>query len=580
MTTIIEIEEIDERVTIEMDGDNDVILVEDQPIQETIIVEFTENIGSGGNDTLEMVRARDNKVLGPIDMGGNKIVNIYGAENDNEAVNLEQLNNTLNYVVSIIEGRTLEQARANNNEIQGDINANGNSIVKLRDATDQNEAVPLKQAKILASNARSDANNYTDQTTLEKVRLNDNTIDGPINANGNTLENLPNAVLNQQPMTLAQGIAFLQQANNYTDTVSTLTVRWGGFWDPAGGIYPNGFPGGVKFGYEYEATNVNPVTMPDGTEVENGDIFRARITNPGQTPANWSIGQGNTQQATEARRGTIFTASQVEAQNENTTNVISALTPVSGWQMLARFSSIARVISGVWTFMQSPKIDTLTIGHYLRAGSQKEIVGAATIPAADVAESASRVFLAPTEKAAIATNTTAIATNATEIAKKANKAIFIATDTAYNFASRSNPAADIFDPALTAQIALKANTLYEFEGEIIFNTVSAAGMLVSVALAGTAAVSSIWYHSIFKRGASFIISSATYDAYVSTTAETQINTSVPGSSNILTLRGKVRTGAAGGSLYPILAFSTATAGTTQNGGLTFRELGINTDTHS
>lgn len=237
-----------------------------------------------------------------------------------------------------------------------------------------------------------------ENNTLEKTRIEDPNIHGNIIANGNTIEGLRNAVADQEPLTKAQGDAILQAAKEHSDATSAVTVRSAGFWNPIGGIYPNGTIGGVKFGYEYEASNTDVVVMPDGTEIQKGDLFRARITNPGQNPINWYIGQGNTQQATEIVQGTAKVISQAEAQNENTVNDKDILTAVKAWFLLSRFKAIAQTISGLFTFTTSPRINTVTINQYLKSGASKEIVSIDKIPAADITEGVDKLFLKASER--------------------------------------------------------------------------------------------------------------------------------------------------------------------------------------
>lgn len=237
-----------------------------------------------------------------------------------------------------------------------------------------------------------------ENNTLEKVRVQDANVYGNIKANGNTIEGLRNAIDDKEPLTKAQGDAILQAAKEHADATSAITVRSAGFWDPTGGIYPNGTIGGVKFGYQYEAINVDIVTMPDGTEIESGDLFRARITNPGQNPANWYIGQGNTQQATEIIQGTAKVITQAEAQNENTVNDKDILTGVKAWFLLSRFKAIAQTISGLFTFTTSPRINTVTVNQWLKSGASKEIVSIDKIPAADITEGVDKLFLKASER--------------------------------------------------------------------------------------------------------------------------------------------------------------------------------------
>lgn len=181
--------------------------------------------------------------------------------------------------------------------------------------------------------------------TLEEARLLDARIFGDIDANGHTIANLRNASANQEPVTKAQQDALREEVVELINTATTNTTRWGGFWDFSTGQYPTGITGGIRRGDEFEANNLDPVTLPDGVEIEKGDIVRARIASPGQATANWSVLQGNSRQATEAIRGLSKVASSADAGNENSVNNADFITPSKLW---TSFWSRVRVLP--WTF--------------------------------------------------------------------------------------------------------------------------------------------------------------------------------------------------------------------------------------
>lgn len=238
--------------------------------------------------------------------------------------------------------------------------------------------------------------------TLELVRLEDNKFAGDMDGQGvSTIVNIRNATSNQEAATYSQLLAAVQETKEYTDNKTTDTVRWVAFWDATGGLYPQGFPSSIRRGDEFEANNAIPVLMPDGTEIQKGDVFRARINTPGQISANWSIGQGNTQQSTESVQGTLKIIPTGEIQDENTTNNKDAVTGVKFWLGLSRFKAIAQSISGAWTFTQAVKLSTVGSNQYLKSNGFKEVISTATIPASDVTTDPSREFVSSAQKTKI-----------------------------------------------------------------------------------------------------------------------------------------------------------------------------------
>ena len=298
---------------------------------------------------------------------------------------------------------TLEQVRAENNVIEGDINANGNTILGVREAVDDTEVVPFSQVGDMIQAAQIVAAEEVDvkigEITLEQVRSVNETIGGNIDANGNTMVGMRNASDPQEAATLNQVEAALQEAKAYSDTVSSITVRSAGFWDATGGVYPSGTIGGVKFGYEYEASNVLPVSMPDGQVVEKGDLFRARITNPGQNPVNWYIGQGNNQQATEGVQGTMKIAEGATVGDTTSLNDTDAVTTKKLWLSFVPSFLLTNWIWGaLQTFTISPRITTLGVSMYVKSNLTNQLVTVSTIPAADIAPDTNHRFVTDAEK--------------------------------------------------------------------------------------------------------------------------------------------------------------------------------------
>lgn len=254
----------------------------------------------------------------------------------------------------------------------------------LDDGNVGTESEFLESLKGADGNPGQDAVN----NTLEMVRAENPTIDGNINANGNTIENLRNPVASQEPATKAIVDAALQAAKDYADTVSAETVRFAGFWDASLGTYPTG--GTIRRGDQYEISVPGTIA---GNDYEVGDLLRARINSPGQTTANWSASQGNVQQATETIQGTAKVISSAEAANENSTNDKDFVTGKKLWlNFVIRFLSLPWTWSAKQIFTVAPRFSSTAAGQYLKVDSAKEVVSVSAIPANDITESVEKRF--------------------------------------------------------------------------------------------------------------------------------------------------------------------------------------------
>lgn len=218
--------------------------------------------------------------------------------------------------------------------------------------------------------------------TLELVRSENPQISGNIDANANTIENLRNAEANQEPATFIQAKQFLQEAKEYADTVSANTVRWAGYWSASTGAFPS--VSIIRRGDEYECDASGTVY---GVEFEIGDIIRARINTPGQIVSNWSVAQGNVQQSTEVRQGTLKIADSATVSDENSVNDSNSITSKKLW-----LNFWQRVLSLTWTwssrqiFSVSPRFSSVTASQYLKVDLNKDVTSVGTIPSSDVAQ--------------------------------------------------------------------------------------------------------------------------------------------------------------------------------------------------
>jgi hypothetical protein len=265
--------------------------------------------------------------------------------------------------------------------------------------------------------------------TLEMVRAENPVIEGDIDANGNTIQNLRNPVAAQEPATKVIVDAALQAAKDYADTVSAETVRFAGFWDASSGTYPTG--GTIRRGDQYEISVAGTIA---GIEFEIGDLLRSRINSPGQTTGNWSASQGNVQQATESIQGTAKVISSTEASNENTTNDKDFVTGKKLWlNFVTRFLQLPWTWAAKQIFTTAPRLSSTTAGQYLKVDAQKEVVSVSSIPVADVAESVAKRFTNDVEMASKANLTSLLSYERFAIVDVQDRIVTGVTEQAHQF---------------------------------------------------------------------------------------------------------------------------------------------------
>lgn len=128
----------------------------------------------------------------------------------------------------------------------------------------------------------------------------------------------------------------LASANAYADSLVTTIFRPVGSYDASTGVWPSvgsGAGGAIRRGDVYNVTVAGNI----GSEhFDVGDSFYANTNNPGQTDANWSRFESNTQQATESNRGTAKIAGQAEVENPATNNDTDIVTPKKLWFGIAK----------------------------------------------------------------------------------------------------------------------------------------------------------------------------------------------------------------------------------------------------
>lgn len=226
------------------------------------------------------------------------------------------------------------------------------------------------------------------ENTLEEARALDNTIAGNINAAGNTIENLANGIDDQNPSTIAQLNAGVADAKSYTDSVIASGFKLLGDYDLIGN---NAYPFGIGSGLggairRNDGWRVWPIGGNfNGVEYQAGDILYSLQAAPGQVDANWSALDWNQQQATEAASGIAKVVQTAEIQNESTVNNKDFVTAIKFWIGIVRFTMMSITFSDKITFStQSPRLSSLTANRYLKTDNNKDISTVAAIPAGDI----------------------------------------------------------------------------------------------------------------------------------------------------------------------------------------------------
>jgi hypothetical protein len=239
-------------------------------------------------------------------------------------------------------------------------------------------------------------------TTLEQARSENNQISGPIDANGQTIVNLPTPSAAQDATPKAYADQVLIDAKSYADGLVTSILRDAGNYDASVGTWPTtgtGSAGAVRKGDTY---NVTVAGTLGGRLYDINDSFRALVNNPGQTNSNWAPYESNTGQATEAQRGTAAIATQAEAQDAASLEDTKFVTPKKLWLAITYFLTQAWTFAAKITFTSAPKFNSATASRYLKTDANKELTDVANIPASDITGTKDHTFISDFDAEALA----------------------------------------------------------------------------------------------------------------------------------------------------------------------------------
>lgn len=251
----------------------------------------------------------------------------------------------------------------------------------------QNEAQERSDYDALISQALTDhENDFSNphNVTLEQARSENSTIDGDINANTNTIINIRDAVNPQEPITKMQFDTYVSAVGGQRGEIdcsanpnypaSNLGDRWEVI--VAGKI---GGALGINVQVYDEIVCKNPAGSPGGSQAAVG--------------ADFYVVQGNLERATEIVSGYTSLATIAEAEaGLDDTKAITSLKLAAFWTYV---KTQVQTFAAKITFTLAPRFSSTTANQYLKVDANKDLTSVPTIPAADVAESATKVFVPP-----------------------------------------------------------------------------------------------------------------------------------------------------------------------------------------
>ncbi len=287
--------------------------------------------------------------------------------------------------------------------------------------------------------------------TLEEARFLDNNISGDIDANGNTILHIRNGVANDDPATMGQLNTGIADSKTYTDSVVASGFKLLGDYDLIGNnAYPVGIGSGIGGAIRRnDGWRVSVGGTFHGIEYNVGDIIYSLQGVPGQVDANWGSLDWNQQQATESVAGVAKIITTVEIQDENTTDNKKYVTGIKFWLGVLRFTMLQVKFSERITFNTAPRFISTTANQYLKTDANKDVVSVGAIPAADVTQTSLLRFSTDAEKAYWNAKQAAIGYTPENVANKSTDGIFAAnSDVLYPSQKAVKTLADTKQPLL------------------------------------------------------------------------------------------------------------------------------------
>lgn len=252
----------------------------------------------------------------------------------------------------------------NNYITQNDIDVLG---LQTDVATLQND---LSTLILNLNNHVSDLNN-PHQTTLDQARAADNFFTGEVDMNNNRLRNLPAPVNADEATNKA-----------YVDGLIDNTLKAAEAYNPnITNLFPVTYNGNAI--QKGDTFRLSAGTM-NGVVVDNEDLLIADIDAPGQIVGNWQILESNREQATESIKGIAKMATQIDVEDEMTSNNTDIVTPQKFWFGILKFISLAWTWAAKQTFTTAPRFSSANASEYLKTDGSKDLTSVSAIPKADV----------------------------------------------------------------------------------------------------------------------------------------------------------------------------------------------------
>lgn len=221
--------------------------------------------------------------------------------------------------------------------------------------------------------------------TLEQARIQNNQLGGDIDANGHAVKNLPAPVSGGDAVNKTYSDGNLVAAKSYTDSKVASPFNVAGGWDASTGNFPTvgtSSDSSVRQGDMYNITVAGTI---GGVAYDVGDNIYALINAPGQTAASWAALEHNTQQATETLRGTVTIADATTVNNTASTEDTKVVTTKKLW---ANFWQTVLNTSWTWVVKQiysvAPRFNSVTANQYLKVDANNDLTSIAQIPGSDV----------------------------------------------------------------------------------------------------------------------------------------------------------------------------------------------------
>lgn len=200
------------------------------------------------------------------------------------------------------------------------------------------------------------------QKTLESTRAINNIIQGDINANGNTIINLKDAVAPSDPVTKSQLDAQL----------SSVVRRRGGINCSGNPLLPASQPGD-----RWEVTAAGKIGGASGRDVDQYNEIVCTVASSGGTWAaegsKFYLVQGDVEYATESASGYLRLATNAETQagTENS-KAITALKLANWWTYV---KTLAQTFAEKITFTSAPRFSSVNASQILKVDANKDLIG-------------------------------------------------------------------------------------------------------------------------------------------------------------------------------------------------------------